>query len=156
VISVSTYLRTEGQTFISATDVVTRPPYAGHVEGAIDMRLNGVSILDQGLWDDVDHLWAYICDMVLGLNNRNEVSTFFPDQPIKLTFKRIGVSGLILVSLVADGISRSASVDESSFIAKLQEEAEQFFSHLKNLLPENADAYEDALERVSGYKPLSA
>jgi len=113
--------------------------------------VNGVCIIDKTLWDDVDQLWAYMSDMVLALNNSNESSTFSPDQPIKLTFRRLK-AGNILISLTFDDVRRSVSANEASFIFALQQSGQEFFHKLKKLLPENAPGYDDALERLAAYK----
>lgn len=151
LIHVDSYLRTRDGEFTPVGKAVDPPSNPRHVEGAIDLTVNGVAILDRDLWDDVDQLWAYICDMVVTLNDQDESSTFFPDQPIKLTFRRVG-GNLLLVSLAYDDVKRSVSVDEASFVVALQEGGRRFFDRLRELLPENAPGYDDALERLAAYR----
>lgn len=151
VIHVESYLRARMGEFIPVADVSELPPNPRHIEGAVDLVVNGVSIIDQSLWDDVDALWAYISDMVMALNESDESSTLFPDQPIKLTFRRVG-GGLLLVSLTNGDVRRAVSVDERAFISALQESGRSFFARLKELVPQKASGYDDALGRLAAYK----
>jgi len=40
--------------------VSTGPADELHIEGTIYFSVNGVTIIDQSMWDDVDQLWTYI------------------------------------------------------------------------------------------------
>jgi hypothetical protein len=59
-----------------------------HIEGAIELDINGVDVIDQSMWDDVNQLCAYLTDMLMDLGKKGEASSYFPDQPIKIGFKR--------------------------------------------------------------------
>ncbi|GEB48683.1 hypothetical protein [Streptomyces cacaoi] len=149
MIDVVSYLRTETGQFIEISHASQSPPDPRHVEGAIDLTINGVQILDRELWDDVDHLWAYICNMVSDFRHSDEVATYFPDQPIRFGFKQVG-GGMLLVSLTYDDVRRVASVSESEFVATLQRAGTEFFTKMKELLPESDAVYDDALARLMG------
>ncbi|MDF3298562.1 hypothetical protein [Streptomyces tropicalis] len=148
MIEITSYLRTKSGSFVDVAEASFPPADPSYVEGAIDMTINGVRILDQELWDYVDELWAYIGDMVLKLADEDEVSTYFPDQPIRLLFKRLG-GGLVLVSLTYDDVKRTVPVEERELVDALQRSGTEFFTRMKELLPENALGYDDALTRLT-------
>ncbi|MGP2438629.1 hypothetical protein [Streptomyces sp. JW3] len=109
-IDINSYLGNPSEGFTLVTEAAP-PRNSDYIDGAIDLFVHGVPILDRELWDYVDQLWAYILNMIEELRKRDEVHTFFPDQPIKLTFKRVGV-GHLLVSLHRPTQGRNAVVDE--------------------------------------------
>jgi hypothetical protein len=148
MIDITSYLRTASGEFVDITETTSPPPDPAYVEGAIAMTVNGVRILDQDLWDYVDQLWAYISDMVLKLATEDEASTYFPDQPIRLSFKRVA-GGLVLVSLSYDDVRRAVSADEREFLAALRRCGMEFFTRMMELLPENAAVYDSALTRLT-------
>ncbi|WP_345060934.1 hypothetical protein, partial [Streptomyces rameus] len=127
MIDVTSYLRTKSGSFVDVAEAGSPAADPSYVEGAIDMAINGVRILDQELWDYVDELWAYIGDMVLKLTNEGEASTYFPDQPIRLSFKRLG-GGLVLVSLTYDDVKRTVSVGERELVDALRRSGTEFFT----------------------------
>lgn len=70
MIEIISYLRTTDGQFVEVSETDTRPANHRYVEGAIDLVIDGVPILDVALWDYVDQLCAYISDMVIGLCER--------------------------------------------------------------------------------------
>src|SRR5215475_4985822 len=98
LIKIESFLRNNDGSFVSIQDVTNSPTDTRHVEGAIELSIDDIVLLDMKLWDDVDQLWAYIGDMLVNLRKGAEASTYFPDQPIKLTFKRLA-AGRVLVTL---------------------------------------------------------
>lgn len=151
MIEVESYLRSGDGQFTRVDDVHDAPANPSHVEGALVLRIDGVTILDTALWDDVDELWAYISEMVGSLGEKDEVSTYFPDQPIKLTFRRQG-NKRILVSLDRRKGNRAANASESELVSSLQAEGTHFFARMSELLPENRGAYDDAVARLMSYQ----
>ncbi|MFF1280848.1 hypothetical protein ACFVY4_08745 [Streptomyces sp. NPDC058299] len=148
MIEITSYLRTKSGSFIDVVEAGFPPADPSYVEGAIDMTINGVRVLDQELWDYVDELWSYVSDMVLKLADEDEASTCFPDQPIRLSFRRLG-GGLVLVSLTYDDVKRTVSVEERELVDALRRSGTEFFTKMKELLPENALGYDDALTRLT-------
>lgn len=146
-ISVRTYLRGDAGDFVpieSATkSVITNPRY---IEGAIELKINGTQILDTSLWDLVDQLWAYIADMLTALAELGEASTYFPDQPIQLTFKRIGRT-VVRVACVVNGNVRSAVVDEVALTRALRDAGLAFFTKIQSLALGNE--YTTEIERLT-------
>ena len=148
MIEVVSYLRTPDGQFVQVDDAVEAPVDPQYIEGAIEMSIDGIPILDKVMWDYVDQLWAYIADMVLALTQRGESSTYFPDQPIKLAFQKQGKSR-VLVTLRINDETRTASIDSAELIKALREHGSAFFHKLSQLLPGNSVGYADALRRLT-------
>ncbi|MRH89214.1 hypothetical protein GFY24_17460 [Nocardia sp. SYP-A9097] len=149
MISVISYLKDSDGAFVPLGEVDFAPSNPRHVEGAIDLKINGVTILDKTLWDDVDQLWAYIVDAIRDLRTNGESDTSFPDQPIDLSFRRTG-GGRVLVTLESGTIKqRKVSVDESELTVALCGAADAFLARLSEILPMNRLAYEAALSGLA-------
>lgn len=148
MIEITSYLRAADGQFAQVETVVTAPPDARYVEGAVELAIDGVQILDVTMWDYVDQLWSYISDMVLKLRDRDEASTYFPDQPIRFSFRRQGKDRVLVVLEINDK-TRKASVEEGELLAALRAHGSAFFGKMTELLPENGDAYDDALDRLN-------
>jgi hypothetical protein len=148
MIEIISYLRSPDGVFTRVDDVFVAPEDPRYVEGAIELSINGKSILDTAIWDYVDQLWAYISDMVLALESHGQAETYFPDQPIKLSFVRQG-KGRVLVTLAFNGETTVASADESELVMALRDRGSAFFRKMTDLLPMNGDGYADALGRLA-------
>ncbi|GAB2545935.1 hypothetical protein [Nocardia heshunensis] len=150
MITAVSYLKDSRGVFVPVEEADFKPPNPRHVEGAIELEINGVAILDKTLWDDVDQLWAYIVNAICELQVKGAATTSFPDQPIELSFRRTG-GDHVLVTLESRAIPRrTAAADESELIAAIRHAAHGFFSRLGKLLPENRPAYEATLNAMSG------
>lgn len=148
MIEVTSYLRGSDGKFTQVDAVTSSPSNHRYVEGAVELTIDGVPMIDTVMWDYVDQLWAYISDMVLSLQEQGQASTYFPDQPIKLMFRRHG-RNRVLVTLEVNGATRTASADESELVASLREHGSAFFGKMIELIPENRDGYADALKRLN-------
>lgn len=148
MIEISSYLRHSSGRFTSVDSVTTPPPDSLHVEGAVELTIDGVQIMDTAMWDYVDQLWAYLSHMIPALRERGEASTLFPDQPIELTFSRQG-KGRVLVTLEINGKTRRTSTEERALVEALRVHGSAFFSKMTRLLPENRDVYEKSLARLN-------
>jgi hypothetical protein len=148
MIEVTSYLRTADGRFVQVGEVTEAPPDPDYVAGAVELVIDGVQLMDTVMWDYVDQLWAYICDMVRTYRERGEANTYFPDQPIMLSFKRHG-SSRVLVSLTINDETRKVSVGEEELIEALRAHGSAFFARMAELLPQNRAGYEDALERLN-------
>jgi hypothetical protein len=148
LIKIESFLRNGDGTFVPIGDATNAPADARHVEGAIELSIDDVVVLDKTLWDDVDQLWAYIGDMLVSLRSGAEASTYFPDQPIKFAFKRLA-GGRVLVTLENGPDRRSVATDEREFVDSLSRHASFFFGRMSGLIPANRGGYEDAALRFS-------
>jgi hypothetical protein len=103
-------------------------------------------------WDYVDRLWAYVASMVPQLSAAGYASTYFPDQPVELSFRRQGSQVLVSAKL-GNGVKK-ASVSTSDFVAALaalaalRSAGAAFFGKMSELLPENADSYSESCREL--------
>ena len=142
MIEIETYLRSASGEFLPVDACVDRPLDADYVEGAIRIVINGVEILGVEEWDYIDQLWAYIASMIPKLSATGYASTYFPDQPIELSFQRQGSQ--VLVSATLNEKTRKASVAMSDFLSALRKSGVEFFTKMSTLLPDSKDVYLEA------------
>ncbi|MDT3728938.1 hypothetical protein ROS62_30385 [Streptomyces sp. DSM 41972] len=142
MIEIETYLRDSGGEFVQVDACAARPADADYVEGAVRIAIHGVEIIGISEWDYVDQLWAYMASMVPQLSTAGYASTYFPDQPIELSFRRQGSQ--VLVSAKSSNGTKKASVSTSDFVAALRGAGKVFFGKMSELLPENADSYSES------------
>lgn len=152
MIEVESYLRSGDGRFTPVADAQEAPGDPRYVAGAITLEIDHAPLLDTAVWDYVDQLWAYLSDMVGSLADQDEVSTYFPDQPIRLVFRRQG-AGRLLVSVERSQGNRTASASEHELVAALQEKGSVFFRRMSELVPENSVPYGNALTRLMSYRP---
>jgi hypothetical protein len=148
VIHVQTWLRSPDGEFVRVESCEWRPVDAQYVEGAIDLVVDGVSILSVAEWDYVDQLWSYIVNAISALREAGEASTYFPDQPIMLKLFRSS-PGRILVSCEIGTNIRRVNVSEIEFLKALKVAGTTFFVKMKKLLPENSEVYELARQLLA-------
>ncbi|MEU6310859.1 hypothetical protein [Streptomyces sp. NPDC047014] len=142
MIEIETYLRDSGGKFVQVGACTARPADADYVEGAVRIAIHGVEIIGISEWDYVDQLWAYVASMVPQLSAAGYASTYFPDQPIELSFRQQGSQ--VLVSAKSGNDAKRASVSTSDFVAALRGAGAAFFGKMSELLPENADSYSES------------
>jgi hypothetical protein len=147
LIEIESYLRNRDGSLVNVGDAEDPPANSRHVEGAIDLSIDGIQLLDRCLWDDVDQLWGYIGNMLAKLRESDGVSTYFPDQPIKLAFERLS-GGRLIVSVEGRPLGRrAAAADENELVAALSRSARTFFEKMSTLIPENRSLYEETGSR---------
>lgn len=147
MVTVRTLLRSSDGTFAPMNRSATPPPDLDYVEGAIELSVDSVEIVGRAQWDYVDQLWAYIATMIETLRTKDEASTYFPDQPIRLTFSRKGRR--ILVSCESGEVKRVASADESELLARLRVAGREFFDAMGAMAPANNRSYQISLAQLS-------
>jgi uncharacterized protein YlzI (FlbEa/FlbD family) len=59
-----------------------------HIDGSIELTVDGLVLISQDQWDLVDQLWIYIINGIEYAMNRKDYTTCFPDSPINLSFKQ--------------------------------------------------------------------
>jgi hypothetical protein len=154
LIEIESYLRSSNGQLTRIEEASEAPADPRHVEGALTLKIDNVSVIDVTMWDYIDQLWAYISDMVSSLSNKKEVSTYFPDQPIRLLFRR-QANGRIVISAELSSGSRMACASERELVSELQSKGTVFFAKMSELLPENRSGYDDALTRLMSYRKLA-
>lgn len=163
MIEINTYIRDAGGELVEIGEYNEPPPDATYIDGALELTVDGTPIIDKSMHDYIDELWAYVSNMVEPLVRQGHATTYFPDQPIELSFDRQGTSR-VLVKLSAPGfpernirrttipaspeIRRVATADQQELIHSLREHGTEFFQKMRSLAPNGPD-YKDALERLS-------
>jgi hypothetical protein len=148
MITIRTFLRSKDGAFQQVEACEAPPGDPDYIEGAVELSIDGVEILGRSEWDYVDQLWAYIANMIHALRTQDEASTYFPDQPILLTFERKG--NRILVSSKAGEATRRASADESELFAAIGTAGREFFEKMSDLARSNSAGYQIALAKLRG------
>ena len=87
-------------------------------------------IMDYSYWDLIDHLWAYLLDLLadIVLHEKKESECYFPDQPIKIVIKAVDRHNISLLV----GSSRWFW-PRSEFFDVLLAAAQVFFEKLVNI-----------------------
>jgi hypothetical protein len=148
MIGIDTFLRGLDGTFTRVSDVIDAPPDLRYVEGAIELTIDGSVILDKDLWDDVNWLWAGIGNRIHDFKTQDEVSTYFPSQSIRLSFRRIGGGRMVISVEMAQGEGRSATAQEDELIGCLREHCIRFFGEMERLQPGELNRYASVLRKL--------
>lgn len=118
-----------------------------YFEGAIYFSYNQQIILDFRHWDLIDQLWAYFINLIDNYYNSNgNAETFFPDQPVKIEFKRIS-DKLILLSIQEQKVFNIVLPEKDLFLAIL-DNGEQFFEKTAEYNPQEKARYKFAIEGI--------
>lgn len=147
MITIRTLLRSPDGVFYDVGTCDGVPSDLDYIEGAIELRVDGVEIIGKSEWDYVDQLWAYIANMMDAFRTQDEVSTYFPDQPILLALERKG--GRVLVSCKTGEVTRRASAGDTEFRQAVRTAGREFFEKMTNLARSNASSYEIALSKLT-------
>jgi hypothetical protein len=147
MITVATYLRTPNETFEPVETSTASPADPDYIEGAIELVVDGTTVIGTEEWDYVDQLWAYVADMVEDLRAGEDLAeTYFPDQPIRLAFER--TDGEVLITAELDEEVRHALVPEQELITALDAAARRFFEKMTHLAGANATSYKEILASI--------
>ncbi|WP_157738863.1 hypothetical protein [Labrenzia sp. VG12] len=68
-----------------------------YIDGAISLIIDGVELLGTELWDLVDQLWCYIANGLVEAAGGRTFSTYFPDQPLQISFTPLGDNVKIII-----------------------------------------------------------
>ena len=145
MIEIDTFLRDADGGFVPAASCTAAPPDPDYVEGAIRLAVDGREIIGLEEWDYVDQLWAYIADMVTQLNSSGHAETYFPDQPIKLSFQATG--SRVLVAAKVGTETKRASAPTEEFVRALKKAGLAFFGKMNELAP--GSSYDEAVRELS-------
>ena len=80
-----------GQSDLVPVESLAPTPRRWHdVDGAIELTVGGTAVLTAAQRDDIRDLWAYLTVMVQARHDGEpEAHTYYPDQPIRVTFTRL-------------------------------------------------------------------
>ncbi|RCV48442.1 hypothetical protein [Marinitenerispora sediminis] len=133
MVEIETFLRGVDGAFVRVEVCRTSPPDHHYIEGAIRLSVGGVEIIGTPEWDYVDQLWCYIATMAATLRTSGYAETFFPDQPIRLSFREAGPR--VLVTADFGGDIRRASTSSAELLGALRAAGTVFFRKMSELCP---------------------
>jgi hypothetical protein len=117
-----------------------------YIEGAIELIVDSRRLITTEMADYVDQLWAYLIDGLLQASDGVEFSTYFPDQPIRLTMNMTERNRLKISVKSREVVE--ATVDYGEFVTAMAEAGESFFRRMLSLVPENRKANLAMLEKL--------
>ncbi|CAD5609073.1 hypothetical protein [Escherichia coli] len=144
MISVKTYLKINNE-FIEFHEYNGGLSNINYIEGALELSINGVVLIDKTMWDYIDQLWAYIVNGVENILNDEPFETYFPDQPIKL--KVIPSNENIIFSVECD-TEKKVFVNRKYFIETMASSAIEFFDFLRKNHQSFDSDYKNILVRL--------
>ncbi len=123
----------------------TPPPDLDYIEGAIRLSVDGLEIIGTEEWDYVDQLWCYIAEMVTRVQSSGYAETYFPDQPIKLSFQVTG-SRVLVTAKIGEEVKR-ANASAADLLEAVKAAGMSFFRKMSELAPDNS--YSEAQQELS-------
>jgi len=146
VVEIETFLKGADGGFVQVEACRTPPPDLDYIEGAIRLSVDGLEIIGTGEWDYVDQLWCYIAQMVTKMQSSGYAETYFPDQPIKLSFQAAGSRVLVTAKIGEE--TKTVNASSADFLDSVKAAGMVFFSKMSELVP--ANSYVEAQQELSG------
>lgn len=126
MITIRTYLKVKNS-FIEINDYTGNLDDTFYIEGAIELSIYNIQIIDIGMWDYVDQLWSYLIEGLVKISKNQEFKTNFPDQPIEIKFQPINENVLITINA---NKSRKSFIKKDLLIKTMALHAQSFFNKL--------------------------
>ncbi|GAA3022739.1 hypothetical protein [Streptomyces glomeratus] len=145
MVKVETFLKDSNGEFQPVETCRTQPRDLDYIEGAIQLSIDGLPIIGLEEWDYVDQLWCYVADMVTQFGTTGFAETYFPDQPIKLSFQSSG--SRVLVTAETGNEVRRASAPSAEFLESVRTAGTRFFEKMSELAP--ANSYAEAIQQLA-------
>ncbi|PRX99888.1 hypothetical protein [Allonocardiopsis opalescens] len=124
-----------------------------HVEGAIRLVVDGTEVLDPGLVDYVDQLWAYIGSPAADAVATGDAQVYFPGQPIRFRLTRTRPGRILLaLDMGTPGHVRTAEADEAELLRALAVNGAAFFEAMTRLNPGHGGSYQRAVDRLNALR----
>lgn len=145
MIEIETFLRGADGEFVQVEACHAPPSDLGYIEGAIRLSVDGLEIIGTEEWDYVDQLWCYIAAMVGKTRTSGYAETYFPDQPIRLSFRSAGSRILVTANIGEETKTADASLVD--FVEAVKVAGMIFFRKMSELVPDNS--YAEAQRELS-------
>ncbi|ELY4323842.1 hypothetical protein QL189_19810 [Cronobacter turicensis] len=130
-ISIRSYVKC-GEAYIDFFDFTGPVKDPDYIDGALELSVNGVNLIDNSICDYIDDLWSYLAEGLSIVSKGQAFKTYFPDQPIEVNL--VPDNNTILVSVNCDAEVK-LSVNKHDFLITMAEHAKKFFEHLKLIVP---------------------
>ncbi|WP_432034013.1 hypothetical protein [Streptomyces antibioticus] len=145
MVEIETFLKGADGGFVQVEACRTPPPDLDYIEGAIRLSVDGLEIIGTEEWDYVDQLWCYIAEMVTKMQSSGYAETYFPDQPIKLSFRV--VASRVLVTAKIGEETKTVNASSADFLEAVKAAGMIFFRKMSELVP--ANSYAEAQQELS-------
>lgn len=115
-----------------------------HIDGAIELMVNGKAIISQEQWDLIDQLWIYIINGIESAINGKESIASFPDSPVKLSFKQSISSPDTIEMTVGE---QSITHNTQELVNALLNGAEDCLKEIGRII-ENTSFYQEEIQKI--------
>jgi hypothetical protein len=133
-----------GSTFTLIDEYVGSIQDPRHIDGAIELVVEGVTIMGQEQWDLIDQLWIYIVNGLEQVVNAKPYQSSFPDSSTALSLQPITAANLITMT-VAD---KSITYNSQELGNALLDGATHCLTELSRIMGQ-PDLYREELERIN-------
>lgn len=151
-IAISTYVRDRAGNFVdlfSAEAAEAGADERGYLDGAIEIRLGGKTVLGQEFWDEVEFLWWGLVDLVAGFSERGSASVDFPDQPLRIRLARRERQWLrMTVETWAGEVLAAGSACDTELLAAVRSAGNRVLPRFMEINDQNYHTHRRALERL--------
>ncbi len=139
---VESFFRINGE-FVPVEHYTGALPDIDYIEGAIECRIGGQSLLGKENWDLVDQLWSYILQGLSALHKGEEYESCFPDQPLLLRFRIVSERSVEIT------VGESGScVDRRVLVSTLAAGAITFFTSMLRIAPSLSESWSQDLSQA--------
>jgi len=146
MICVKTYLK-QGENFVPFQIFNGAIKNQDYIDGAIELTANDVELLNISIWDYVDQLWAYLIQGLITVYRGETFTTYFPDQPIEITFSPI-FGDKVKINVRCEG-DVSVVIDKNELAEVIVDHATTFFTFLISRVPENERIYNELISELA-------
>jgi hypothetical protein len=114
-----------------------------HIDGAIELVIDGVPIIVKEQWDLVDQLWIYIVNGLESVVNDNTYQSSFPDSATELRLQPITTANLIKMTIG----DKSITYNSQELGNALLDGATHCLRELSRIMG-NSDLYQEEFEQI--------
>jgi hypothetical protein len=133
-------------TLVSEYNGVFKDPR--HIDGAIELIVNGKALISQEQWDLIDQLWIYIINGIESAINGKEYIASFPDSPVKLSFKQSTSSPDKIEMTVGE---QSITHNTQELVNALLDGAEDCLKEIGRII-KNTNFYQEEIQKIHQIK----
>lgn len=118
-----------------------------HIDGAIELTVDGIPLIVKEQWDLVDQLWIYIVNGVEKVVNGESYTSSFPDSSTELSLKLTKTPNLI-----------EMTIGDKTLAYNIQELGNALLDGARKCLEElgrvmkKSDLYQEELQKISHLK----
>ncbi|MDC9595124.1 hypothetical protein [Xenorhabdus sp. IM139775] len=143
MISINTYIKIKDE-YIDIFQYDGKFKNSDYIDGALELTINGISLIDKSMYDYIDDLWCYLAEGLSILEDNQEFKCYFPDQPIEVKFTP-SKGNRVLVSVNCHSEVKT-SIEKEEFLIVMSEHAKRFFKRMEDLNPSSIGAYREAMQ----------